>query len=79
MKVLMQNCVTGRFLGKGDMWYLNANEAMDFGASKNAIAYYISHRSQDAQIVLHFDGDPRLDIQLPLSSTCRDTQHVARQ
>ena len=60
MKVLMQNCVTRRFLGEGN--------ARDFGSSPNAVAYYVSNpQLNDVQIVLHFDYDPRLNIKLTLS------------
>ena len=79
MKVLVQNHATGRFLGRGDRWYKSADMARDFGEGKNAIDYYISHPGMDAvQIVLHFDRSPRLDIQLPLGGTRKDTRPAVR-
>ena len=72
MKVLMQNCVTGRFLGKGGVWHESADKARDFGSNRNAIDYYVAHRLPDVQIVMHFEPDPRLSITLPLSDSCRD-------
>ena len=78
MKVLMQNCVTRRFLGKGDVWYESPNKARDFETSGRAIAYYLSRQLKDAQIVLHFDRTPRYDIELPLSGACEDNGHKAR-
>ena len=66
----MQNCVTRHFLGKGDAWHQNPAEARDFGTNQNAIAYYISHRMEHAQIVLHFDAEPQFNITIPLSD-CR--------
>ena len=77
MKVLMQNCVTGRFLGKGGGWHESADKARDFGSNRNAIDYYVAHRLPDVQIVMHFDADPGLDIALPLSERCQDG-HTAR-
>ena len=75
MKVLMQNCVSGRFLGKGDVWHESVDKARDFGSSPIAVAYYVSNpQLKDVQVVLHFDYDPRLNIQLSLSETRRMPQ-----
>ena len=71
MKVLIQNCLTHRFLGKGDKWYKSPDKARDFGSGEKAIAHYIKHRLKDAQIVLHFHRTPGQDIDLPLSETCK--------
>ena len=81
MKVLIQNCVTKRFLGKGDeVWHESADQARDFGSSPNAVAYYVSHRGlKDVQVVLHFDYDPRLNIQLSLSESCRNEKRLASE
>ena len=74
MKVLMQNCVTGHFLGKDDEWHESSDKAQDFGTSASAIAYYVRHRVPDAQIVLRFERTARYDIELPMSESChKDT------
>jgi len=74
VKVLMQNCVTGRFLGKDDEWHESAGRAQDFGTGASAIAYYVAHRVPDAQIVLYFGADPHLNIRLPMSRSCQQTR-----
>ena len=80
MKVLIQNCVTKRFLGGGNTWHESADQARDFGSSPNAVAYYVSHRGlKDVQVVLHFDYDPRLNIHLSLSESCRNKNKLASE
>ena len=69
MKILMQNCVTGRFLGEGDVWRESPDKARDFGSNKKAIDYYVSNQLEDVQIVMYFEPDPRLSITLPLSDS----------
>jgi len=71
MRVLIQNYVSRRFLGDGDLWCESPRDARDFHSSEIAIPHYILHKFEDAQIVLHFDYDSRLDIELPLSKACQ--------
>jgi len=71
MKVLIQNCVTRRFLGERGAWHRSAAKAKDFKAGTEAIDYYVTHGLEDVQIVLHFDFAPRLNIELPLTNSGR--------
>ena len=76
MKVLIQSCVTRRFLGEGDVWQESPREGKDFGSGPNAIAYFTSHPGlRDVQIVLHFEYDSDLDIELRVS---RKSQNYGR-
>ena len=67
MKVLMQNRITRRFLGKDAVWQRSTAKARNFGSSEKAIAYFRSHRLKNVQIVLRFEV-VRYDIELPLTA-----------
>jgi len=59
---IVPDCVTGRFLGKGDLWHERPDKARDFGSNKKAIDYYVSNQLEDVQIVMHFEPDPDLAL-----------------
>ena len=79
MRVFIQNCVTGQFLGVGGVWRRSVDGAKDFKGSFEAINYCTNRRLEDAQIVLHFDYDPRLDIELPFSDSCHNKRRESRK
>ena len=65
MKVLIQNCVTKRYLctGRKDHWCDDTAKAKDFGNGVVAIDYVIKQNLSECQVVLSF-GNPELDIVL---------------
>lgn len=69
MKVVLQNCVTGRFLGNKHRWLVTDADAMTFPDTASAIHYVIRHGLPDCEAVLKF-GSPEYDIQVPISKSC---------
>ena len=65
MRVLVQNCVTRKFLGEGCIWLNSQAEAKAFRTGADAVDFCFTHDLEDVQVVLHFDSAAHLDIQLP--------------
>jgi len=70
MKVVIQNCVTRRYLSDGDDWCEDTANAKDFGSGIVAIDYAIKRSLPDCQVVLSFN-DPKLDVQIPFTESCK--------
>ena len=71
MRVLVQNCVTRKFLGEGCMWLSSQAEAKAFQTSVEAVDFCFSNKLDDVQVVLHFDFATHQNIELPLNQPCR--------
>jgi len=71
MRILVQDCVTRRFLGEGSLWGSSAAEARNFRTSGEASDFCFSSDLKDVQVVLHFDFAVHQNIELPLGKPSR--------
>jgi len=71
MRVLVQNCVTRKFLGEGGIWLNGQSEAKAFRTGVEAVDFCFTNALEDVQVVLHFDYAAHQNIELPLNKPCR--------
>ena len=71
MRVLVQNCITRKFLGEDGLWLNNQAEAKVFRAGLEALDFCFANKLDDVQVVMHFDSATHQNIELPLLKPCR--------
>ena len=71
MRVLVQNCVTRKFLGEGFVWLNSQAEAKAFRTGVDAVDFCFANDLDDVQVVLHFDFAAHQNIEFPLNKPRR--------
>lgn len=72
MRILIQNCKTGRFLTSNGGWCEDPAEARNFPSSGQAVNFCMAADCEDVQVILKFSRS-ELDVKLPLSASCKES------
>ena len=70
-QILVQNRDTKLFLGTGNVWTPNHNEARNFETSLNALAHCLQNQLADTQIVVRFNRAGSPDVIVPVEADIR--------
>ncbi len=66
MDIFVQQRETGQFLGEGNVWVDNKEQAKQFETSACALEYCLQNHIERVDIILAFD-DPGLDCRITAS------------
>lgn len=77
MRILVQNCKTGEFLTDAGEWSRDVLRARNFESSGQAVSFCVRQDCGDVQVVLKFTRDD-MDVKLPISAACKDTESLAK-